>query len=88
MRWQLRRVQLSFHLRGVESYGAFGRRAVEVVKVLTAAARDSTVALAADVPGGFSNYVSQRLAVTLQRGNATIARRGAVKSRLARLGRR
>jgi len=69
----------------LESYGAFGTRAQEVMKILGKAAGNS-VLLTADVPGGFAAYAVQRVAVALQRGNAAVGRRGAVESRVAALG--
>ena len=69
----------------LESYGAFGTRAREVMNLLRRAA-GNTVLLAADVPGGFPTYATQKIALALQRGNAAIARRGAVESRVAAAG--
>ena len=66
----------------LESYGAFGTRAREVLKILGKAAGNS-VLLAADIPGGFAAYAVQRIAVALQRGNAAVGRRGAMESRVA-----
>jgi len=71
----------------LEPYGAFGNRAREVMKLLRKAA-GNTVFLAADVPGGFAKYATQKIALALQRGNAAIARRGVVQSRVAAGGHR
>lgn len=71
----------------LESYGAFGTRAREVMKVLRKAAGNA-VFLTADFRGGFGSYATQKIALALQKGNAAIARRGAVETRVALGGRK
>ncbi len=65
----------------LESYGAFGKRAQEVMKILLSAAKNSASSLPVSI-GRFVAYATQRVAITLQRGNAAIARRGAVQARM------
>ena len=72
----------------LESYGAFGARAREVMKVLRKQATENAVFVAADFRGGFASYATQKIAVALQKGNAAIARRGAVETRMAIGGRK
>ena len=66
----------------VESFGAFGKHADEVMKVLrTAAALESPI-LPQGV-GSFSDYAVKCLAMALQKGNALVARKGAIEARSA-----
>ena len=60
----------------MESYGAYGDRAEEVFKILSAKAKDSAVILPSGV-GSYAEYAAKLLSLALQKGNALIARRGA-----------
>ena len=64
----------------VESYGAFAGSAVQVLKLLKRAAGNPFHTIPASSVG---TYASQVLAVGLQRGNAMVAKKGAVESRTA-----
>ena len=63
----------------VESFGAFGVSAVKVLKLLRQASNTFNSIPASSL----GTYAAQVLAVGLQRGNATVAKRGAVETRAA-----
>jgi len=77
----------TFHPFVLESHGAYGAQANEVMKLLRAAAPNSAMSLPTGV-GSFADYAAKCLAVALQKGNALVARRGATEARAAAMGRR
>ena len=60
----------------MESYGAYGDRTEEILKILRAKAKDSAMILPSGV-GSYADYAAKLLSLALQKGNALIARRGA-----------
>ena len=64
----------------VESYGAFGKQAAELVQILRRAA-DRTLMLTS-MSG---DYAIQALAVALQKGNCHVIRAGAIAARAAEI---
>ena len=66
----------------MESYGAFGKKALEVLHILRKAAVNAVL----PIPSSQSPF-SQILSVTLQRGNALVFKRGAVEAKAAAAGR-
>ena len=60
----------------MESYGAYGDRAWDILKILSAKAKDSAMILPSGV-GSYADYAAKLLSLALQKGNALIARRGA-----------
>ena len=68
----------------MESYGAYGKKALEVLHILRKAAANAVL----PIPTSSSqSSFPQILAVTLQRGNALVFKRGAVDAKAAAAGR-
>jgi len=67
----------------MESYGAFAGSAVKVLKLLKRAAGSPFHTIPASSVG---TYAAQVLSVGPQRGNAMVAKKGAVESRAAGSG--
>jgi len=72
----------SFHPFVLESYGAYGTRTEQVMKLLSKAAADSAYLLPCGL-SAFLGYARKTLSVALQKGNALVGRRGAIDSRAA-----
>ena len=66
----------------LESYGAFGKHAQQVLKTLQVAAANSAAALPSGV-GSFRDHAARCLSMALQKGNALVAKRGATEARAA-----
>ena len=62
----------------LESHGALGKGAVEVLKTLSKAAVTANLAMP---PGDFLRLSKQSLSVALQRGNGLVAKMGAIQAR-------
>jgi hypothetical protein len=62
----------------LETHGAFGKGAVEVLKHLAKAAVTANLAMP---PGDFLRLSKQSLSVALQRGNGLVAKMGAIQAR-------
>ncbi len=62
----------------METHGALGKQADAVLKLLAKVASHSSAVLS--VPE-FLKHVKQKLSATLQRGNALVAKTGAINSR-------
>lgn len=68
----------------LESYGAFGKRANEVLRILRKAAKNTLLALSSELTvDSFAAHAARTLSVALQKGNALIGRRGATMARAA-----
>ena len=63
----------------MESYGAYGVQAEEVLKILGSKAKNSMITLPSGV-GSFADYAAKTLSLALQKGNALVARRGATET--------
>lgn len=66
----------------LETYGAFGKRASEVLKMLRIAAAKSVFALPIALDS-FAAHAARTLSVALQKGNALVGSRGATEARAA-----
>jgi len=62
----------------METHGALGKQACEVLKYLAKAAATATLAMP---PGEFLRLSKQSLSVALQRGNGLVAKMGAIQAR-------
>ena len=63
----------------MESYGAYGAQAEQVLKILGSKAKNSVITLPSGV-GSFAEYAARTLSLALQKGNALVARRGATEA--------
>ena len=63
----------------MESYGAYGAQAEQVLKILSSKAKNSVITLPSGV-GSFAEYAARTLSLALQKGNALVARRGATEA--------
>ena len=61
-----------------ETHGALGHQAGEVLKLLAKAASNTTLPMSVR---DFTKHFQQALSVTLQRGNALVAKMGAINAR-------